>query len=97
EKPRPEDAPSDYAIAGRYAFEPAVFDCIRRTPRGAGGEYQITDSIRIMLADGRPVWCVALGDNEIRRDIGEFETYFEAFQIEVEKLRHRAGFPSTKQ
>ena len=92
EKPAPQDAPSDYAVAGRYAFEPAVFDYIRRTPRGAGGEYQITDSIRLMLADGRAVWCVALSENETRRDIGEFETYFEAFESEVENERRRAGF-----
>jgi UTP--glucose-1-phosphate uridylyltransferase len=87
EKPKPEDAPSEYAIAGRYAFDPIIFDYIDRTPRGAGGEYQITDSIGLMLADGREVWCVALGDNEVRRDIGTFQTYFEAFALEVAKLK----------
>lgn len=79
EKPRPEDAPSEYAIAGRYAFGPLVFDYIDRTPRGAGGEYQLTDSIGLMLRDGHETWCVALGEREARRDIGTFETYFEAF------------------
>lgn len=83
EKPRPEDAPSEYAIAGRYAFDPTIFDYIERTPRGAGGEYQITDSIGLMLEDELEVWCVALGDNEIRRDIGTFDTYFEAFAREI--------------
>jgi UTP--glucose-1-phosphate uridylyltransferase len=87
EKPRPEDAPSEYSIAGRYAFDPVVFDYIERTPRGAGGEYQITDTIRLMLRDGHEVWCVALGENEKRRDIGTFEVYFEAFQREIEKQR----------
>ncbi len=87
EKPRPEDAPSEYAIAGRYVFEPVVFDYIARTPRGAGGEYQITDSIRLMLEDRREVWCIALGENEVRRDIGEFRTYFEALLVEIEKER----------
>ena len=81
EKPEPKDAPSDYAIAGRYAFDPVIFDYIDRTPRGAGGEYQITDSIGLMLQDNNEVWCVALGDNEIRRDIGTFESYFEAFDL----------------
>jgi UTP--glucose-1-phosphate uridylyltransferase len=87
EKPRPEDSPGDYAIAGRYAFDPVVFDYIERTPRGAGGEYQISDSIGLMLSDRREVWCVALGDTELRRDIGTFEVYFEAFQIEIDKAR----------
>lgn len=85
EKPKPEDAPSDYAIAGRYAFDSMIFDYIDRTPRGANGEYQITDSIDLMLRDGNEVWCVALGENETRRDIGTFESYFEAFAREVEK------------
>jgi UTP--glucose-1-phosphate uridylyltransferase len=87
EKPRPEDAPSQYAIAGRYAFDPMVFDYIERTPPGANGELQITDSIGLMLADGNEVWCVALGPNEIRRDIGTFESYFEAFMTEMERER----------
>lgn len=81
EKPRVEDAPSDYAIAGRYAFDACIFDYIRKTPPGAGGELQITDSIGLMLADKRPVWCVPLVDDEVRRDIGTFETYFEAFML----------------
>jgi len=91
EKPTAEDAPSEYAIAGRYAFDPVIFDYIERTPRGAVGEYQITDSIDLMLRDGLEVWCVALGENEIRRDIGTFDSYFEAFEIEL--ARHRREQP----
>ena len=85
EKPKPEDAPSEYAIAGRYAFSAIIFDYIDKTPRGAVGEYQITDSIDLMLRDNNEVWCVALGENEVRRDIGTFESYYEAFQIEINK------------
>lgn len=85
EKPEPQDAPSEYAVAGRYAFDAAVFDYIERTPRGANGEYQITDSIGLMLADRRSVWCVALSDDETRRDIGTFSSYFEALRIEIAK------------
>ena len=87
EKPAPECAPSRYAIAGRYAFDPVIFDYIDRTPRGANGEYQITDSIALMLQDGREVWCVALGDNEVRRDIGTFASYFEALRVELDSLQ----------
>jgi UTP--glucose-1-phosphate uridylyltransferase len=86
EKPKPEAAPSQYAIAGRYAFSPIIFEYIERTPRGAGGEYQITDAIALMLAGGNEVWCVALGENEARRDIGTFESYFEALQREIARL-----------
>jgi UTP--glucose-1-phosphate uridylyltransferase len=83
EKPQPNEAPSEYAVAGRYAFDAVIFSYIERTRPGAGGEYQITDSIELMLRDGLPVWCVALGRNEIRRDIGTFDTYFEALRIEL--------------
>lgn len=80
EKPKPEDAPSDYAIAGRYIFDPGIFDIIRRTPAGVGGEQQITDSIKLSLEEGKRVWCAPLTPaTEKRYDIGSFRTYCEAF------------------
>jgi UTP--glucose-1-phosphate uridylyltransferase len=66
---------------GIYAFDPCVFEYIRKTRPGAGGELQITDSIGLMIEDNRPVWCVPLVDDEIRRDIGTFQSYFEAFAL----------------
>ena len=45
EKPAKEDAPSDIAVLGRYVITPAVFDCLENTPRGAGGEIQLTDAL----------------------------------------------------
>jgi len=45
EKPAPADAPSDQAIVGRYVLTPAIFDLLRVTERGAGGEIQLTDAI----------------------------------------------------
>ena len=50
EKPAPEQAPSRMAVAGRYVLTPAVFEQIRRQPRGAGGEIQLTDGIAGLLA-----------------------------------------------
>lgn len=81
EKPAPGTAPSNYTIAGRYAFDPMIFDYIDQTQPGAIGEIQITDSIALMLRDGNPVWCVALGPGENRTDIGTFESYFEALRV----------------
>jgi len=49
EKPRPEEAPSNLAIIGRYILTPAVFDCLAKTPTGAGGELQLTDGMRALL------------------------------------------------
>jgi UTP--glucose-1-phosphate uridylyltransferase len=51
EKPRPEDAPSTLAVVGRYLLTPAIFDYLMRTPRGAGGEIQLTDAISQSLHD----------------------------------------------
>jgi UTP--glucose-1-phosphate uridylyltransferase len=48
EKPKLEDAPSDLGIIGRYLLTPEIFDCIEKTPRGAVGEIQLTDSIGLL-------------------------------------------------
>jgi UTP--glucose-1-phosphate uridylyltransferase len=49
EKPSPSAAPSDLAIAGRYAFTPDIFDCISRTKPGKNNEVQLTDAMRILV------------------------------------------------
>ncbi len=67
EKPSAGEAPSRYAIAARYLLTPDIFDCIDRTPRGAGGEIQLTDAIRLLL-ETQPVYGVVLGAR--RHDIG---------------------------
>lgn len=50
EKPRPEDAPSDLAMIGRYVFTAEIFEHIDRTPPGKGGEIQLTDAIGSLAA-----------------------------------------------
>lgn len=51
EKPRQEEAPSNMAVVGRYVFEPAIFEYLKRTQKGVGGEIQLTDGIAAMLAN----------------------------------------------
>jgi UTP--glucose-1-phosphate uridylyltransferase len=51
EKPAPEDAPSDLAVIGRYVLTPKIFDKLEQTPRGAGGEIQLTDAIEALVED----------------------------------------------
>ena len=53
EKPRPEDAPSNLAIVGRYVLTPEVFDQLERTKPGAGGEIQLTDAVAGLLSSQR--------------------------------------------
>jgi UTP--glucose-1-phosphate uridylyltransferase len=56
EKPKPENAPSNLAITGRYVLPPAIFDCLERTKPGAGNEIQLTDALRI-LAREHGLWA----------------------------------------
>ena len=49
EKPAPEVAPSNLAVVGRYILTPRIFDMLEKTPRGSGGEIQLTDGIAALL------------------------------------------------
>jgi UTP--glucose-1-phosphate uridylyltransferase len=49
EKPKPEDAPSNLAVIGRYILTPTVFDTLSHITPGAGGELQLTDGLRALL------------------------------------------------
>ena len=49
EKPSEADAPSDLAILGRYVLTPKIFGMLETTPRGAGGEIQLTDAIEALM------------------------------------------------
>ncbi|AYG02759.1 UTP--glucose-1-phosphate uridylyltransferase GalU [Gryllotalpicola protaetiae] len=54
EKPKAEDAPSNYAIIGRYVLRPEIFNILEHTAPGKGGEIQLTDALQTM-AEG-PDW-----------------------------------------
>lgn len=79
EKPSVDEAPSNLAVAARYVLAPSIFDALKRTKPGAGGEIQLTDAIRLLLQDGVKVYGVRLGEKEKRYDIGNFGSYFRAF------------------
>ncbi|MEO0973885.1 MAG: UTP--glucose-1-phosphate uridylyltransferase GalU [Pseudomonadota bacterium] len=51
EKPKPEDAPSNLAVVGRYILTPRIFDLIEKTASGTGGEIQLTDAIAALLEE----------------------------------------------
>ena len=57
EKPALSDAPSNYAIMGRYVLSPEIFPILHSQQAGAGGEIQLTDALRT-LAKSEPVWGV---------------------------------------
>ncbi len=74
EKPK-SNAPSRYAIIGRYILPPSVFAHLEKTPRGAGGEIQLTDALRKLVADGDFYGYVFEGR---RYDAGEKLGYLKA-------------------
>lgn len=79
EKPSPDDAPSELAIAGRYIFSPLIFDMIRQVKPDQRGEIQLTTAIQLLCEEGRRVLAVELPPGEKRYDIGNFQSYFETF------------------
>lgn len=75
EKPKREDAPSDMAVLGRYIITPGIFECLEHTPKGAGGEIQLTDAL-VMLSHKEPLYAY---DFEGRRyDIGSKQGFLQA-------------------
>ena len=76
EKPKTEDAPSLFAAAGRYVLDRAIFEALRRTERGSGGEVQLTDGIALLIAEGHPVHVVVHRGS--RHDLGNPGGYLKA-------------------
>ena len=75
EKPAPEDAPSNLAAIGRYVLTPEIFDCLRRTQPGVGGELQLTDAINL-LAQEQAVYAYVFEGG--RFDVGNKIDYLKA-------------------
>jgi UTP--glucose-1-phosphate uridylyltransferase len=76
EKPAPDEAPSTLAIIGRYVLPPEIFDALRSTEPGAGGEIQLTDAMRRLAAQGVPVHGVVFRGR--RYDTGNRLEYVKA-------------------
>jgi UTP--glucose-1-phosphate uridylyltransferase len=68
EKPAPGTAPSDLAVIGRYVLPGTIFEVLRGTAPGRGGEIQLTDALRTLAAQ-RPLVGIVL--DEPRHDAGE--------------------------
>lgn len=75
EKPKPEDAPSNLAVVGRYILTPRIFDLLVNLPRGAGNEIQLTDAIAQLL---KQETVLAYAFDGTRYDCGSKLGYLEA-------------------
>ena len=76
EKPKPEEAPSDLAIIGRYILTPEIFDYIKNLKPGYGGELQLTDALNNMAKDGIEIYGVLYKGK--RYDIGDKKEWLKA-------------------
>ena len=56
EKPKPEEAPSNLAAVGRYIFTPSIFEALEKIKPGKGGEYQLTDAMKLLL-EKEPIYA----------------------------------------
>ena len=88
EKPDPKDAPSNLAIIGRYILTPDIFDIIRRTEPGKGGEIQLTDAL---LEQARNGCVIAYKFKGKRFDCGAVPGFIEATNYVYENIYEEPG------
>jgi UTP--glucose-1-phosphate uridylyltransferase len=84
EKPDPKDAPSNLAIIGRYILTPDIFDILRETKPGKGGEIQITDALLEQAKEGR---VIAFKFKGKRFDCGSVDGFVEATNWFYDKMQ----------
>ena len=87
EKPEPDEAPSTLAAIGRYVFTPEIFDALRETKPGRGGEIQLTDAINL-LAQEQAVYAYRFESG--RYDVGNKLDYLKA-TVEIAIARDDVG------
>ena len=75
EKPSVDEAPSNLAVIGRYILTSDIFDILRNTPAGKGGEIQLTDAINVQAEQGNVIGYRFKGR---RFDCGSVEGFIEA-------------------
>ncbi|MDI1460019.1 UTP--glucose-1-phosphate uridylyltransferase [Catellatospora sp. KI3] len=76
EKPARDQAPSNLAVVGRYVLPGTIFEAIKRTKPGSGGEIQLTDAMALLLTEGTPVHGIVY--RGVRYDTGMPLGYLQA-------------------
>ncbi|RBY89623.1 UTP--glucose-1-phosphate uridylyltransferase [Blastococcus sp. TF02A-30] len=90
EKPPVDEAPSSLAIIGRYVLAPEVFEVLRETAPGRGGEIQLTDALATLVERGEPVHGVVFSGR--RYDTGDRLDYLKAV-VQLASERDDLGPP----
>ncbi len=83
---KPAEFVSDLANTGIYVFSSKIFDAIKRTRRSKRGEYEITDSIEILVKDGEDVRGIEIGG--LWSDIGNPWNYLDSNQAILKNIKN---------
>ena len=78
---KPENPKSNFAIEPVYIFQPDFFDSLLEVPPDRTGEIQLTDGIQRIISQGQKVRATALLEQEVRLDVGDPESYWEALAL----------------
>jgi len=76
---KPKEPISNLAIVGKYVFKPIIFHALKKIGLGVGQEKQLTDAIEWLIEKGFKVIAIPLKEDEVYLDIGNPQTYTEAF------------------
>ena len=85
EKPAVDDAPSNLAIIGRYILTPDIFDILRETKPGKGGELQITDALLQQAKQGKVIGCIFKGK---RFDCGSVDGFIKGTNYFYQQIKN---------
>jgi UTP--glucose-1-phosphate uridylyltransferase len=88
EKPKPENAPSNYTVSGRYILDTGIFDYLEKQTAGAGGEIQLTDSLNKMAIEKKQTNAFVIDAK--RFDCGNRRGFIEAnleFSMNIPEIR----------
>jgi UTP--glucose-1-phosphate uridylyltransferase len=78
---KPAQPASNHAIMPLYIFEAEIFEALKATTPGKGGEIQLTDAIQRLIDTKHTVQAIKLRPDDVRLDIGTPETYWEAIEL----------------
>jgi UTP--glucose-1-phosphate uridylyltransferase len=78
---KPEKPKTKLAIEPVYIFKAQLFEALEKIKPGRGGEVQLTDGIQQMIDDGKKVYATRLHEDEVRLDLGDADSYWQALAI----------------
>jgi len=84
---KPSIPPSKLAVVAIYLFNPVIFKALERVSADTGEEVQLTDAIQMLVSWGFKVYAVKLLPEEIRVDVGEPDSYWEALRLSYERSK----------